>query len=147
MTWSLLDRELTTSFGELAELMDSLWGSRARGLFGGRPATASAGGDVWVSDEDALVTFELPGVKREDVHVSVEGDTVTVKGERRLAEPGDGETYHRRERGYGKFERSVEVPFRVDSDKVEAKYENGVLHVRLPRAPEYRPRQIEVKVG
>ena len=146
MTWSLFDRDLTDAMSSVAELFDELWGQGVGGL-SARTRWPHTSVDAWVSGDDAVVTVELPGVHSSDIHVSVEGDTLKVSGERKGREPAEGEHYHRRERYCGNFERSIEVPFRIDPAGVEATYENGVLNIRLPRAPESRPRKIEVKAG
>ncbi len=88
---------------------------------------------------------ELPGMKQEDLHVTVEHrNQVTVQGERKPEEEPNGQ-WLRRERGFGRFERVLTLSAPVDSDKVEAKLENGVLHVVLPKAEEAKPRRITVK--
>lgn len=101
--------------------------------------------NVWANDEGVVVTAELPGVKPEDIDISVVGDTLTLSGERRPDELQDGEKYHRRERRQGKFTRTFELPFGVEADKVEAMFERGVLHISLPRAEAEKPRKIAVK--
>ncbi|RME98752.1 MAG: Hsp20/alpha crystallin family protein [Chloroflexi bacterium] len=101
--------------------------------------------NVWANDEGVVVTAELPGVKTEDIDISVVGNTLTLSGERRPDELKDGEKYHRRERRQGKFTRTFELPFGVEADKVEAMFERGVLHISLPRAEAEKPRKIAVK--
>ena len=147
MTWSLFDRDVASTWNGLADLVNDLWSLGPNGSLATRAGHLLTPVDTWVSGDDAIVAVELPGVEPADIHVSVEGDTLKVWGERKALEPREGEHYHRRERPYGKFERSIEVPFRIDPKSVEAGCENGVLKIRLPRAPEYRPRSIEVKAG
>lgn len=101
--------------------------------------------NVWANDEGVVVTAELPGVKPDDINISVVGDTLTLSGERRPDELQDGEKYHRRERRQGKFTRTFELPFGVEADKVDAVFERGVLHISLPRAEAEKPRKIAVK--
>lgn len=100
--------------------------------------------NIWTSDDDVTVTAEVPGLKAEDLDISVLGDTLTVRGSRREMELKEGERYHRRERGYGDFVRTIQMPYRVDSDKAEARYERGVLTITLPRSEEDRPRKIQL---
>ena len=145
--WNLFDRELTNTWNQFAELFDQLSRQGASDRLGAVVRGHHTPVDAWVSKEDAIVAVEIPGVKPADINVSVEGDTLKVWGERKTLEPAEGEHYHRRERYQGKFERTIEVPFRIDPKGVEAGYENGVLKVRLPRAPEFRPRKIAVKAG
>ena len=83
--------------------------------------------------DGAVITAELPGFAAESFDVSVFGKTVTVKGERKALEL-EGATAHRRERQVGSFVRAIELPFRIEADKVDAKYERGVLQITLPRA-------------
>ena len=145
--WNLFDRDLTSTWNQCAELFDQLCRQGPVGQLGAVARGHYAPVDAWVGTEDAIVTVELPGVKPADINVSVEGDSLKVWGERKTHEAAEGEHYHRRERYRGNFERTVEVPFRIDPKGVEAGYEDGVLKVRLPRAPEFRPRKIEVKAG
>jgi HSP20 family protein len=93
-----------------------------------------------------VLTLDIPGVTEKDVHISITGDLLTVKGERRFerASEGTGNTYHRVERLYGKFERSVQLPTMVQTDKVKASYRDGVLTVTLPKAEEVKPREIKI---
>jgi HSP20 family protein len=97
-------------------------------------------------DADAfLIEADLPGLTQEQVHISVtQRNQVSISGERLAAEPENGR-WHRRERGFGRFQRVVKLPTAVDADKVEAKLENGVLLVTLPKAEEAKPRRIAVK--
>jgi HSP20 family protein len=103
--------------------------------------------DVWETKDDVVVAFELPGINEKDVHVSMTGDMLTVRGERRWQqEPQKDDSYHRVERVYGKFERSLQLSVPVQSDKVKATYRDGVLTVRLPKADEVKPREIKIDV-
>lgn len=101
--------------------------------------------NVWVSGDDAEVTIELPGVDPKDVDISVVGKTLTLKGSRTPEEAKEGESYHRNERWGGPFSRTVDLPFLINANKVEAKFNKGVLTVTLPRAEEDKPRKIVVK--
>ena len=101
--------------------------------------------NVWTNADGAVVTAELPGMNPEDLEISVHGDTLSLRGSRPAEEVEEGVTYHRRERGSGQFRRSFQLPFNVDSNKVDAKYERGVLHIFLPRAESDKPKKIQVK--
>jgi len=81
------------------------------------------------------------------VHVEVENDTLTIKGEMGDTIEQEGERYHYRERRYGSFQRSVRLPNTLDTDKVEASFENGVLNISIPKQPQAQPKQITIKVG
>ncbi len=115
------------------------------------PAARTAHGypaaNVWIGENEVVVTAELPGIDPADVSISVHGETLTIKGNRKADELKEGETYHRRERGQGSFTRTLELPFRVESDKVDATFKDGVLKVTLPRAEADRPRRIAVKAA
>ncbi len=100
--------------------------------------------NIWTSDESVVLTAEVPGLRAEDLDLTVLGDTLTVRGSRRAEELKEGERYHRRERGTGEFVRTVQLPYRVDSAKVEAHYEKGILRVTLPRSEEDRPRKVKL---
>src|SRR5262250_2408871 len=108
--------------------------------FFGRPTSVQTSDRPWVplvdmfeTKDDAYVTFELPGVSEKDVNVSITGDLLTVKGERKWNRDEKDESYHRIERVYGRFERSVTLPIPVQADKVKATYRDGVLEIRLPK--------------
>jgi HSP20 family protein len=103
--------------------------------------------NIWTDDDSAIVTAELPGVNLEDIQISVEDDTLTLRGDRRREDVGEDVTFHRRERRFGSFVRAFRLPFRVDAERVDASLKNGVLNVSLPRAEEDRPRRIAIRAG
>ena len=103
--------------------------------------------NLYAGDEGVILTAELPGVEPDDLDISVLGETLTLSGSRNLGEAEEGVKYHRRERSQGEFNRTVELPFTVDSDRVDAKFNNGVLHVMLPRVEEEKPRKITVSAA
>lgn len=100
--------------------------------------------NVWSDEHGSVVTAEVPGVEPESVKVTVKGNVLTLEGERRPDELGEKDIYHRRERGYGQFTRSVRLPYDVNADAVKANYNRGVLRVELPRAEASKPRKIPV---
>ncbi len=102
--------------------------------------------NLYENADGFVLTAELPGMKLEDIELAVQGNRLTVRGERKISYPDDGHTnLHRRERPTGHFRRAVELPVAIDSEKVEASYRNGVLLVKLPKHAAHRPRRIEVK--
>lgn len=101
--------------------------------------------NLWANEENLLLTAEVPGIAPESLDISVVGETLTLNGERQLEEVTEGVRLHRQERGYGKFSRTVSLPFPVDVNKVEATFKNGVLHISLPRAEADKPRKIAVR--
>lgn len=99
--------------------------------------------DVVEDSEGVRIMMELPGVEPDDVHLSLENNILTIRGEKRQVQEGnDGGRVHRYERSYGSFERSFSLPNTVDADKVSAEYDNGVLTVTLQKAERMRPREI-----
>lgn len=97
--------------------------------------------------EDAYVlTAELPGVRSDEIDVSIEGSTLTLSGQRKTeSHAGNGVAVHRRERQSGHFKRAFELPDRVDADAAQAVHRAGVLELRIPKSPEARPRQIAIE--
>lgn len=98
----------------------------------------------WVNDEGLIVTVEIPGVDPDEIDISIMDKSLTLSGSRDSQELPEGSEYIRRERSDGKFSRTIELPFRVDVDAIEAQFQNGVLKVELPRLPEEKPRKIKV---
>lgn len=102
--------------------------------------------NVWRSEDGAVVVAELPGIDPGKLDISVVGDSLTLSGNRDLETLKEGESYHRQERTYGRFARTLQLPFQVDAVKVGAKYEKGVLHVTLPRLEAEKPKKITIQV-
>ena len=101
--------------------------------------------NIYNDGESFIVRAELPGVEPTSLDVEVSGDTLTIRGERMLPDLPEGASYHRRERDYGQFRRSFSLPERVNSAKVMASYEDGVMEIRLPHAEEAKARKVTVK--
>ncbi len=100
--------------------------------------------DVYEKEDKFVVKAELPGMKEEDIDISVVGDTLVIKGERKSEHEVKDDDYYCCERSYGQFSRSIAMPSNVDAQKVEANYEDGVLEVTLPKHPEVKPKKISV---
>jgi HSP20 family protein len=100
--------------------------------------------DVYETKDDMTLVCDLPGVRENEVTVSIMGDVLTVKGERKLLTEPQDDNYHRLERWFGKFERRVVLPMPVQADGVKASYRDGVLEIRLPKAEEVKPREIKI---
>lgn len=101
--------------------------------------------DMYETDDAVVVKSTVPGIKPEDLDISITGDTLTIKGETKAEKEVKGENYIRRERRYGSFSRSLTIPVLIVSDKAEAEFENGVLTLTLPKAEEVKPKAIKVK--
>jgi len=123
----------------------------------GRPflpiAWRQLAGDGWTpaielleKEDKFIVKADLPGMKREDIDVSVADDTLTIKGERKAEHEVKEEEYYCSERCYGSFFRSIPLPTAVDREHIEATYDNGVLEVTLPKAAEVKPKKVEISV-
>lgn len=103
--------------------------------------------NLWENDDSLFVEAELPGFGLDDLEIMVTGgNQLNIQGERKPPEL-EGGAWHRRERGFGKFSRSIELPGYVDSENVTAEFKNGVLTITLPKREEVKPRRIEVKVS
>lgn len=101
--------------------------------------------DIAERKHDYRITVELPGVKKEDVKITVENGTLTVRGEKKSEEGGEGEGFRRTERSYGTFQRSFTLPTSVRIDKIDASYEAGILTLLIPKAEESKAKEIAVK--
>jgi HSP20 family protein len=122
--------------------------------FLGRPAQQHAGMervwapavDMYETKEALMVVAELPGLVEKDIHLSIVGDVLNIRGERQWNKEVKQESYYRGERWYGKFERSLPLPMPVQSDKITATYRDGVLTITLPKVEEIRPKEIKIDV-
>ncbi len=101
--------------------------------------------DVKETDDAVIVEAELPGMEPKDIDVSVSGDMLIIKGEKKREKEEKGENYYRMETRYGTFSRAIRIPVPVDQDKIEAKYDKGVLKITLPKKEESKAKQIEIK--
>lgn len=111
---------------------------------GGSVAYATLPLDVSETENEFVVKGSLPGVKPEDVHITVHGDTLTIQGESKSEQEKKGERWHLRERRFGSFQRSLSLSTPVNSDKAQAQFEQGVLTLTLPKSESAKPRQIKV---
>ncbi|MFC1923822.1 Hsp20/alpha crystallin family protein [Chloroflexota bacterium] len=101
--------------------------------------------DMYQTDKNVVVKTTIPGVKPEEVDISLTGDVITIKGEHKEEQEVKEQDYFRKERRYGSFSRSIQIPVPVKGDKADAVFENGVLTLTLPKAEEVKPKQIKVK--
>ena len=133
-------------FGDVTRFQDEFQRMFGRNVFGvPRFVAAGPAMNVWADEQAVYVEVDLPGVDVDKLDISVtEGNKLTIQGERPVLELPNA-VWHRQERGTGTFTRSLTLPTMVDADKVEAKFENGVLQLTLPRAEAAKPRKIAVK--
>ena len=120
---------------------------------GGPESGGRVGGTVFpalnISEDSGhlYVRAEIPGVPANEVEISMEGDTLTIRGERKTCLAGEKHSYHRRELECGRFSRAVTLPTKVDVDRIEAKAVDGIVTITLPKAETVKPKQIKVNVG
>ena len=141
ISWPSLDRWMS-----LREDLNSLFESpfwSALGRPGQLFSAWSPALDLYQNSDNVVAVVELPGMRREDIEISLHDGTLTISGERKR-ETSNGEKAERTERHIGKFRRSITLPTRVDADKVSATYRDGILTVTLPKATEAKPKQTPV---
>lgn len=134
-------REMMT----LREAMDHLFDEAFTRPFGLTTALQAPAVDLYQTDDEVVVRASLPGMKAEDVQISVTGDMLTLKGEFKEKEEKKEKAYHLHEQRYGAFERTLSLPTEVLADKAKADFEDGVLTITLPKAEEVKPKTITVK--
>jgi HSP20 family protein len=137
-----LDR-LANMREEMERVFESPFGSFFRPL--GSLSRWTPAVDVYQDKDQFIVQAELPGLKKEEIEISLHDDTLTIAGERKA--PATTDQGFRTERFYGKFQRSLNLPALVDAEKVKANYKDGILTIVLPKAEEAKPKQIEVSVS
>lgn len=103
--------------------------------------------NIWEGENNAVVTAEIPGIDPDKLDISVRGDSLTLTGSRTPETLKEGETYHRQERSHGQFTRTVKLPFRVNEGGIDARYERGILSIRLPRHEDEKPKKIQIKTS
>jgi HSP20 family protein len=123
-------------------------------FFEGWPFMASGGEGEWVPSVDVsekakevIVRAEIPGIDPKDIDLSIQGNVLTIRGERKKEETEKGEDFHRVERSYGAFSRSIRLPAEVEVAKVKADYKEGVLRINLPKTKESEVKKIQVKAA
>jgi len=115
--------------GEEKDLISSTWA----------PAV-----DIYETENELVLAAEVPGVEEKDVEISVEDNTLSIRGERKFQKETKEENYHRIERSYGSFYRSFTLPNYIDQEKIHAEHESGVLKVHMPKKPEVKPRKVKI---
>jgi HSP20 family protein len=103
--------------------------------------------DVHETDDEIVVTASLPGMKAEDVEITMTGQNLTLRGELKADDEIKRDQYLYRERRFGSFSRSIQLPLRVQGDRADANFTDGVLTLRIPKAEEVKPRQIRINAG
>ncbi|MCS7229148.1 MAG: Hsp20/alpha crystallin family protein [Candidatus Kryptonium sp.] len=103
--------------------------------------------DISETDDEYIVRAEIPGVNKDDIKITIKENMLTISGEKKQEKETKNENFHRIERVYGSFSRSFTLPSAVKVDKVEAKFKDGVLTIKLPKVEEAKAKEIEIKVG
>jgi len=139
-------REVSRLRREMDRLWDDYFGPGRRGL---QPLQAefAPAVDVKETAEAVVIKAEVPGMDAEEISLAVTGDVLTIKGEKKSEREEKEENYHVVERSYGSFSRSLTLPAAVDLDKIEARYDKGVLTVTCPKKEEVKPKTIEIKTA
>lgn len=132
-------RELASLQTEMGRWMNGLLEGNGRTNQNWVPAL-----DVWETDSDVVYAFDLPGIPESDITIEVKDDTLTVSAERDRTQESSENGFYRFERRYGTFARAVGLPQGVDQDQINARYENGVLEIRVPKPEQAQPRKIEL---
>ncbi|MGZ8898892.1 MAG: Hsp20/alpha crystallin family protein [Limisphaerales bacterium] len=138
--WSAFD-QLTNVRDEINRLFESPFENGNSNVFN----TWAPALDVYEDSENLIVRAELPGMKKEDIEISLHENIITVCGERKNEKKYEGAKTSREERFFGRFTRSISLPKTVDGGRVKASYNEGLLTVTLPKAEEAKPRQIQIK--
>ena len=141
-TTSLMNQAFSDLFGFQRELDRYNNRELRHGSFFSRGGYPSV--NLFEKNDDLVLTAELPGFQKGDIHIELNNNVLSLKGENRF-KTQEGVSYHRRERDYGKFSRSIQLPVKVDAEKTIADFSDGILTVTLSKADEAKPRQIEVK--
>ena len=137
-------RDLMSVQDEINRLFGRTYGAR-EGAGGGQLAGWAPAIDIHETGDSFVIDVELPGVEPDGVDISVEEDALTLRGERTPPAEREGEAFHRVERRYGPFARSIVLPPTADSERIEASFDRGVLTITVPKAERAKPRRIEVK--
>lgn len=135
--------KLQQDMGRLFDFSFSRWPERDSGLLEGLWSPAI---DIYDSKDHLMVKADIPGLSKDEIEVSVHGDTLTLKGEKKKEEEVKEKDFVRSERFYGAFHRAIKLPVAVDSDRVKASYKNGVLELTLPKKEDAKPKQIQIDV-
>jgi HSP20 family protein len=137
-------RELDTLQSDVNRLFDGFFGRSAPAGAGRRWIPAM---DLVETDDHLVLRADLPGLDREDIEIEVKDNVLTVAGERRSEHEEKGEGFHRVERAFGSFSRSLDLPRGIAADEVDARFDRGVLEIRIPKPEERKPTRIEIAAG
>ena len=134
-------RELAALQNEMSRWMSPLTGTTPGN---GGSSTWLPAVDVWETDDALVLSFDLPGVREDEIPIELDDNVLTVSGERERTSEHSNDRFYRFERRFGAFSRSVTLPQGVEEDAIQANYANGVLEVRVPKPEESKPRRIQI---
>ncbi len=134
--------DLWQEMDQLQQEMNRLFNAASSGHVFAPPSYPAL--NIWINDNGQIISAELPGLTPEDINIDVTGDALSISGERRYEQIPREAVHHRRERTFGSFSRTVQLPFMVDTNKVEAQFKDGILLVSLPRAEADKPRKVAI---
>ena len=130
-----------TLLDAMDRMTENMWDSAKPHIF---DTSLVANTDIYEENDQLVMKTELPGIKKEDINITLQGDRLTIKAEKVETTVIDG-AYYAHERQYGQYLRSVTLPFPVKEEKISANFDNGVLELRLPKAEESKVKKIEIK--
>jgi len=137
-------KEISSLREEIDRLFDSFFGRRS--LISERESVFTPAVDVEETESSFIIRAEVPGMKKEDIKVTIDENGLTISGERKREKEEKGKTYHRVEISYGKFKRYIPFPKEVEPDKAKAKCKDGILEIEVPKSEKAKPKEIEIKV-
>ncbi len=137
-------RDLSDMQSEMNRLLDGLFGGGNHSAGVERVWTPAV--DMYETKDDLMVKAELPGLTEKDIHLSITGDMLTLRGERQWNQDLKEGNFYRGERWFGKFERALQLPIAIQADRVKASYREGVLTITLPKAEEIKAKDIKIDV-
>ncbi len=138
-----LSRDLTVVQTQMNRLFDNFVGQPSSSGLAERVWAPAA--DMYETKNEVVIIAELPGLSEKDIHLSITGDRLTIQGERQWSGEVQDASHYRRERWFGKFERTFSLPMPVESGQIKAAYRDGVLTVKLPKVEEIKPKGIKIE--
>jgi HSP20 family protein len=137
-------RELAALQNEMGRWMNQLAGGVGTPAGNGQSSTWLPAVDVWETDTELVLSFDLPGIEEDKIAVELDDNVLTVTGERERTHEHSNDRFYRFERRFGQFSRSVTLPAGVEEDEIKADYKDGVLEVRVPKPEEQKPKRIRI---
>lgn len=137
-------KEITSLREEIDRLFDSFFGRKT--FITEREHVFSPAVDVEETEDAFIIRAEVPGMKKEEIKVTVDENGISISGERKREKEEKGKTYHRMEISYGKFKRYIPFPKEVQPDKAKAKCKDGILEIEVPKSEKAKPKEIEIKI-